>query len=135
MNEKRGPKTRVYNTRVWRLYGSGYIQMNRLEEHIIENGGDIVLRVVRDEKEKGVTDLVYGVFYQAQNGEYFDVISARNSMLKKFSGAGSAAGYISGFAEKCGDRFLSFELPALNENLCIEPGQLRDEFIKMRMKD
>lgn len=134
-NKGRGRPTRNYVSRVWRLYGSGYVQMNQLFDLINTRGGGVEIRVIRDELSEGEGSLAYAVFYKSPAGEYFDVITARNSMVKRYATAAGAASYLSTFADFCGDEFLTFSLPSLTERECIVPGQLEQEYIeKIRAK-
>lgn len=131
MSEKksRGRPSREFVERVWRLYGSGYVHLKHLDGLLTKNGGQVVVRVINDELERGVVNLVYGLFYRSAEGEYFDVITSRNSMIKTFSTATGAGAFLSSYAEELGERFFSVSVPVLSESQCLVPGQLEREFL------
>lgn len=123
--KKIGPKTRTFKPRLWLLYGTGYIASDRVEEQLLEQGGDVILKPVFDEKIEGDQTIVYGVFYKAPTGEFYDVMNQRIGMLRTFATANAAIAYMTGFADKCGPKYLDVTLPALREELVLKPGDLR----------
>lgn len=119
---------RPYKPKLWRLYGSGYISTDRLEDQIIEKGGEVLLLPVVDEKIEGIKIIVYGAFYKSPEGEYFDVMNQRLGILRNYATAKAAVKFLHSFAEKCGDQYLTAALPLLTEASALKPGQLREEY-------
>lgn len=124
-NKKLGPKTRTFRPRLWSLYGKGYIATDRLEDQLLEDGGEVLLKAVYDEKVEGEPTIVYGVFYKTESGEFYDVMNQRLGMLRTYATANAAIAFINGFAERCGPQYLDVTLPALRDDLAIKPGDLR----------
>lgn len=126
---------RPFKPRIWRLYGSGYISTDRLEEQIMQKGGEVLLLPVMDEKVEGEKIIVYGAFYKSPNGEYFDVLNQRLGILRNYATAKAAAKFLHGFAENCGKQYLTAALPALTPDSVIKPGQLREEYIAAKLAE
>jgi len=130
-----GPVSRPFKPRIWRLYGSGYISTDVLEEQIMEKGGEVLLLPVYDEKVEGKKIIVYGVFYKTAAGEYFDVLNQRLGILRNYITEKAAVKFLHSFAENCGKQYLSAVLPALTHESVIKPGELRERYIAAKLAE
>jgi hypothetical protein len=129
------PVIRPYKPRIWRLYGSGYISTDSLEEQILQKGGEVLLLPVYDEKVEGQKIIVYGVFYKTEAGEYFDVLNQRLGILRNYVTEKAAVKFLHSFAERCGEQYLTAALPALTPQAVIKPGELRERYIAAKLAE
>lgn len=129
------PLMRPYKPRIWRLFGSGYISTDVLEEQIIEKGGEVLLLPVYDEKVEGQKIIVYGVFYKTDAGEYFDVLNQRLGILRNYITEKAAVKFLHSFAENCGEHYRTAALPALTAEAVVKPGELRDRYIAAKLAE